>query len=235
MSTALVCAHRGASRDLPDNSMAAFVAAISSGCDVIETDVRMGRAGRLVLAHDTWDVEHDDVVELADLVELARGRVGLDLEIVEAGLERAVLDVVDGFPNWLIVTSIFPEILTEVARLAEHMDTGLVVEAPYAGHPFEGHPDADRPFALADSCGARVTLVEDDLATPALFERARGTGQALWVWTVNDRARLTELLSEPAVSGVVTDDPALACELRAELAAGAQTSSDSTASRLATK
>lgn len=199
----LICAHRGASLDLPDNSIEAFIAAIASGCDLIETDVRMAADGRLVLAHDTWDIV-DGVVDLDALVELARGRVGLDLEIAEPGLERAMLDALDGFPGHVIVTSTLPEPLEEVMRLADHMTTGLVVEAPYAGDP----------FALADACGASATLVEDDIASPELFAQATVTGRPLWVWTVNDPVRLRQLLTEPAVTGLITDDPALACALR---------------------
>jgi len=208
----LVCAHRGASRKLPDNSMEAFVAAIASGCDLIETDVRR-RAddGALVLAHDTWDVVAG-VVELEALVDLARGRIGLDLEICEVGLERALVDAVDGFHEFLIVTSIFPEVLQEIHRLTTHIDTGLVVEAPFDGSPFPGDP-----FALADECGAHIALVEDELATPELIARAEAEDRLLWVWTVNDAARITELLSAPGVTGVITDDPALACGLRDEV------------------
>ena len=132
MTRGLVCAHRGASLDLPDNSMPAFVAAIASGCELIETDVRMTAAGELVLAHDTWDLERDDLVTLEALLDLAAGQIGLDLEIVEFGLERALLDVVAGFPDRLIVTSIFPDVLREVNRLTDSLETGLVIEEPPA-------------------------------------------------------------------------------------------------------
>jgi glycerophosphoryl diester phosphodiesterase len=208
----MVCAHRGASLDLADNSVAAFAAAIASGCEVIETDVRMRRDGKLVLAHDEWGVEVEDVTELETLIEMAaNGGVGLDLEIAELGLERALLDLVDGFAGWLLVTSIYPDVLTEIARLADHIDTGLVIEAPYDGSAL-----GDDPFALADKCGAYVTLVEDHLATEELLEQARAHRRPLWVWTVNDAARLDQLLADPAVTGVITDDPALAVRLRDE-------------------
>jgi glycerophosphoryl diester phosphodiesterase len=207
----LVCAHRGASLKLPDNSMPAFVEAIASGCEVIETDVRLRADGRLVLAHDTWDVV-EGVVELEALVDLARGRIGLDLEIVEVGLERALVDAVDGFHEFLIVTSVFPEVLRQIHRLTTHIDTGLVVEAPYDGSPFAGDP-----FELVDACGAHIALVEDAIATPELVARAEAENRLLWVWTVNDADRITELLSARGVTGVITDDPALACSLRDEV------------------
>ncbi|GAB2469036.1 glycerophosphodiester phosphodiesterase [Jatrophihabitans fulvus] len=201
----LVCAHRGASLELPDNSMAAFAAAIASGCDMIETDVRLAADGRLVLAHDTWDVV-DGVAELAALLELADGRVGLDLEIVELGLERPLLDAVDGFSGPLLITSTYAEVLAEVRDLAPHLDTGLVVEAPYDGSVFTG--DA---VALARACGASTTLVEDAIATDVFLA---AVDSPLWVWTVNDHDRLAELLAHPRVTGVITDDPALARGIR---------------------
>lgn len=212
MTRGLVCAHRGASVDLPDNSMPSFVAAIASGCELIETDVRMSAGGELVLAHDTWDLDRDGLVTLEALLELADGQVGLDLEIVELGLERALLDVVAGFSGRLIVTSIFPEVLLEMNRLTDSLETGLVIEVP-----MDGGRLADHPFALTDGCGATVTLVEDPLAVPQLASRAHEDDRPLWVYTVNDALRLRELFEAPGVTGVITDDPALACGLRADL------------------
>lgn len=205
-----MCAHRGASLELADNSIEAFVAAIASGCDAIETDVRLRGDGTLVLAHDTWDVDVPDVATLDALLELSSGRIGLDLEIVEVGLERAILDAVDHFHGWLIVTSTYPEVLLEMRRLSQHIYTGLVIEAPYDGSPFAGDV-----FAMTEAAHADVALVEDALATPELF--AAADGRPLWVWTVNDEPRLIELLAHAGATGVITDDPALACSLRDEL------------------
>jgi glycerophosphoryl diester phosphodiesterase len=207
-----VCAHRGASLDLPDNSMAAFAAAVASGCELIETDVRMTAAGELVLAHDTWDLERDDLVTLEALLDLAAGQVGLDLEIVEFGLERALLDLVAGFPGRLLVTSIFPEVLVEMNRLTDSIETGLVIEAPIGDVPFPTDL-----FALTDACGAAVTLVEDPLAVPELISRAHGDDRPFWVYTVNDAGRMRELFETPGVAGVITDHPVLACEVRTGL------------------
>ena len=47
-----VAAHRGFSEKYPENTMAAFRAAIEAGADEIETDVRMTADGELVLIHD---------------------------------------------------------------------------------------------------------------------------------------------------------------------------------------
>jgi glycerophosphoryl diester phosphodiesterase len=48
----MVVAHRGASSDVPEHTLAAYVAAIESGADALECDVRLTRDGHLVCVHD---------------------------------------------------------------------------------------------------------------------------------------------------------------------------------------
>src|ERR1051326_7546836 len=43
---------RGAAAYAPDNTVASFLRALEIGVDMIETDVRTSRDGKLVLAHD---------------------------------------------------------------------------------------------------------------------------------------------------------------------------------------
>ena len=50
--TPLVIAHRGHSLRLPEQTMAAFRAAIELGAEMIEADVRATRDGRMVMLHD---------------------------------------------------------------------------------------------------------------------------------------------------------------------------------------
>ena len=48
----LVVAHRGASTEKPENTLAAFEAAVGAGADAVEFDVRMSRDGHAVVMHD---------------------------------------------------------------------------------------------------------------------------------------------------------------------------------------
>lgn len=48
----LIIAHRGASRDAPENTFAAFKRAVDAGADGIELDVRLARDGVAVVFHD---------------------------------------------------------------------------------------------------------------------------------------------------------------------------------------
>jgi glycerophosphoryl diester phosphodiesterase len=229
----LVCAHRGASRRLPDNSPQAFEAAIASGCELIETDVRADRRGRLVLAHErvrvaaanARDPERPrsrartstrpraagptqtivaDPTPLQKLLELARGRIGLDLEIKEARVVPALLDAVADWSGPLVLTSFGPDAIRAVHEQDPSRTTGLI-----AGPMHIGNPVTD-----AIVCGADLLVLNERRATAKLLGSPR---LPVWVWTINQPARLTRWLAEPSVACVITDDPATAVAVRDRL------------------
>src|ERR1044072_5481094 len=111
----LIVAHQGDHSAARANTIEAFRAAIASGADMIELDVRRTADGVLVIHHDgtigeqAIDVLDLDAVQalagacgyrrprLADVVAIAQGRIMLDVEIKETGIEDAVLaTLVDG-------------------------------------------------------------------------------------------------------------------------------------------
>ena len=48
----LVIAHRGASKDAPENTLAAFSLAWEQGADAIECDIRLSQDRRIMVIHD---------------------------------------------------------------------------------------------------------------------------------------------------------------------------------------
>ena len=203
MSRPLICAHRGASADHADNSAAAFAAAIAAGADLVETDIRRGRDGSLVLAHDPIG-DDEDPMPLIALLELARGRVGLDLELKEPGLERDVLALLEpAHREGLIVTSFLPEVIAEFRRLDETLDLGLLVEE-VPGEPVIGLLTAAR------ACGADFLAPDIAMLGPEARRASHALGRGLSVWTVNDAATIAELADDPDIAIITTDVPALA-------------------------
>jgi glycerophosphoryl diester phosphodiesterase len=201
----IVCAHRGASAQLPDNSIEAFRAAIDAGADAIEADLRRTAGGLLVLEHDPLPADAQPGALLAELVTMAHGRVRLDIELKEAGYEREVLEALQPLPVGLLISSFLPAALAAVRELDPTVETALVIAQR------DGRGDL---FARADRCGANlvaphVSLLDDDLRAAAL-ER----GCPLVVWTVNDPADLSDLMADPSVGWVITDVPELALRLR---------------------
>lgn len=75
----MVAAHRGDSANYPENTMAAFRAAIAAGADMIETDVQLTKDGVPVLLHDrTVDRTTDGTGAVAEMTfeELRRLNAG---------------------------------------------------------------------------------------------------------------------------------------------------------------
>ena len=48
----IVIAHRGASGEAPENTLAAFKLAVEQGCDAIELDIHLAADGQIVVCHD---------------------------------------------------------------------------------------------------------------------------------------------------------------------------------------
>ncbi|MDQ2897430.1 MAG: glycerophosphodiester phosphodiesterase [Actinomycetota bacterium] len=203
----LVCAHRGASEELPDNSLAAFEAAIVAGAAAIETDVRADGQGRLVLAHDPLAPGQDPVT-------LAEGRIGLDLELKESEHAPALAAAVGGWTGWLLVTAFDPAAIAEVRRRDRRIRTGLLIEAPVTVHP----------VLAAQRSGANALLWADELATPTALRACADAALSAWTWTVNAPFRLAERLSEDGLEGVITDVPGLAVALARSVSANADES-----------
>jgi glycerophosphoryl diester phosphodiesterase len=229
----IVCAHRGASLQLPDNSIEAFEAAIASGCEMIETDVRADRQGRPVLSHDRLrpispGSDHGRPrsrrssarprprprrtrlaatapVKLQALLELSAGRIGLDLELKEARVVPVLLDAIAGWDGALLLTSFDPAAIRAVRQRDPSRATGLIAGPMHIGDPLTD--------ALA--CDAQALVLAERRLTARLLATQ---SLPLWVWTVNQPARLTRWLSEPAIQGVITDDPATAVAVRDDLA-----------------
>jgi glycerophosphoryl diester phosphodiesterase len=200
-----ICAHRGASRRHPENTLAAFAAAVDMGADMIETDVRRTAGGAIVLAHDPLGPRPPrGLVELGELVELADGRIALDVELKEAGYEADVLAVLDPRPDGLVVTSFLPEVIAAVRALDPEVETGLIFR-----------PGDRRDLAArAEARGARMVVAHSSVLRPELAARLHAAGRPLMVWTVNDRRRLAAVIEMPGVTHVVTDVPDVALSLR---------------------
>ena len=197
----LISAHRGASARLDDNSLEAFAAAIAVGADMIETDVRADDGGNLILAHDRVG-ERPHSGDARSAGGPGRGPDRDEPRAQTAGLEARLLAALGPRPAGLLVSSFLPEALREVHRLDPSVDTGLVVQI--------GHD----PFAIAGECRATSLVANIEMIDAALLSAAAASQLGLWVWTVNDPVELRRLLAEPAVTGIITDEPELALRLR---------------------
>lgn len=222
-----VQAHRGlVGPEAPENSLAAFRAALAAGADTVETDVQLSRDGVPVLVHDsdlmrlagrplriaTTDWATLAAVPLAggqrlarleELLELARAtglRVNLELKY-HPGDDRDRLAGVA--VSAIRAAGLADRVGIQSLELAPLRTVQRL--APEIGVGYVLSLNARDPWTLAVDWLA----VEQRRISPALVRRAHRRGLRVLAWTVDDEADMVRLV-DLGVDGLITDRPDVA-------------------------
>ena len=196
----LVIAHRGASSELPENTLPAFERAIELGADFVELDVHADSAGRLVVTHDRPRPGRG-LPSLEEALELMRGRIGVMVELKTPSRYRRH-DVVARTVRLMSSDDVlvcFQRAALEQAlslrrglRTVQHVGYGVSIRTAARGAWAAGFAN-NRVTRRGVSAALRLGLVP-------------------LVYTVNDEARMREL-AETGVAGLFTDRPEQALRL----------------------
>jgi glycerophosphoryl diester phosphodiesterase len=196
----LVIAHRGASWELPENTLPAFERAIELGADAVELDVHADAEGRLVVTHDAPKPGRS-YPALEEALDLCRGRIGVMVELKSPRryrrhrvVERTVELLTDADVLLCFQRSALEEAraLRPGLRTCQHVGYGVSIR---------GARDA---WAVGFA---------DKRVTPRGLAAARALDLVSLVYTVNEPARLHEL-ADAGAGGVFTDRPDLALRLQ---------------------
>jgi glycerophosphoryl diester phosphodiesterase len=207
-----VIAHRGASWDEKENTLPAFERAIALGADYVELDVQMSADDALVVFHDleldrltplagplrrrsVAELREVGIPTLEEVLDLARGRIGVMAELKGAHLYRRrgfVARAAALFGRDVVVVSFQRQALLEMKRqrpelrLIQHVGLGVSIRS-------------------ASSYAWGVGFW-DPRVTSRGIRRARRFGLVTTVYTVNDEPRMRELV-ELGADGIFTDRP----------------------------
>lgn len=237
-----IFAHRGASRYAPENTLPAFELAARQGADGIELDVHLTRDGQLVVIHDEtlerttngagWVKDYTlaelqalradnhmpgfaetRIPTLAEVLDFVRGTpmlVNIELKtsiLWYAGIEQKTVALVQamGLADRVIYSSFNHYSIAQVRRLDPAARTAYLfsdiiceVERYAADHGVGGlHPGLY------------------NVRMPGLLDAYLASGLDVRVWTVNEADDLRALMARDA--DVITNDPALAVQVRAAL------------------
>ncbi len=227
-----IIAHRGASKDQLENSLAAFAEAIRQGADAIELDVHRTSDGVIVVHHDDTvrDVTSGTRVEIArssasdlaklrlsngeriptldEVFELTGNRTKVYTEVKGRDCERALADCFSRHSSLMhAVHSFDHRIPVAVKRLYPTTETGfLSTSYPLDIKSFTG-PHIPNYF------WQHTSMIDE-----SLVELSRQAGMQVVAWTENSSARAAAL-TLMSVSAICTDTPAL---LRASLESSGQ-------------
>jgi glycerophosphoryl diester phosphodiesterase len=224
-------AHRGLALEAPENTLLAFAKAIALGAAYVETDVHASADGVAVIVHDP-DLDRvagrDARVEDFTLEQLRAVDLGAGQQV------PTLAEALDGFPetrfNIDIKSAAAAEPAAQVIRDLGAVDRVLVtsfdeLRRPRAvrGLPGVASSASSSRFAVALVAGkvglvplmrlalrglVAVQVPEEAaglrIATPTMIARLHRAGVEVHFWTVNDPARMLELVAMGA-DGIVTD------------------------------
>lgn len=213
MRAPLNIAHRGLTREFPDNTLEAFEAAIAVPADGIECDVRETADGHFVMAHDA-EIEGQPVNRLSlaqvrafrpgggcriptleETIETCRRRVLLNIEIKQAPSLEAFLSLVRSLltPDEVVLTSFSRDLVVDLARRAPGIRRGVITAGPI-----------DDAVELAATTMSDIVVVRFPHADRALVEASHGAHRPVFVWGLADPAEVRTALGLE-VDGVITD------------------------------
>lgn len=231
-----IVAHRGASAAAPENTLAAVQTAIDAGADWVEIDVQQTADGEIVVIHDSdlkkvggsplnvrrstlpelrqvdigsWfgpEFADQRVPTLAEVLDLCRGRVGVNIELKyyggEQALEQSVIDIVEqaGMADQVIAMSLSYSGIQTLHRLRPGWTVGLLSSVA---------------IGRLASLDVDFLALNGRAATRQLIRQAHRHGKLVMVWTVNDAVTMASMMGRGA-DALITDEPALAVSMVTE-------------------
>jgi glycerophosphoryl diester phosphodiesterase len=212
-------AHRGAKREFPENTLAAFARAYERGADAVELDVHCTRDGVVVVHHDAaipvrlpmfaerniadldWSVVSTidlgggaTIPTLSEVLDSAPASATVYVEVKGAGIEEQVADVVRRHHTRCALHSFDHAAIGRLAVLAPDLPRGILLE----------HAVRDVVTAMR-AVDARDLWPKWRLIDRKLVELVHGAGGRVIAWTVNDREDAEQLIAM-GVDGLCTDD-----------------------------
>lgn len=228
----LVIAHRGASGDAPENTLAAFRLAMEQGADMIELDVQLSADGHLVVIHDpTVDRTTDGRGLVSDLTleQIKALDAGSGFSPAYAGEKVPTLDEVLDWAasriplaieikNGPIYYSGIESKIVDALRSHDAAGSCLVISFDHnavlrvkqlspetaTGVLFACCPVS--PASLAAAARADVLLPHWSNLTPEMVRSVHSRGLAVSPWVIDDEREMRRALSL-GVDGVATNYP----------------------------
>ncbi len=222
-------AHRGASAYEPENTLRAFERAIAMGATMLELDVHLSRDGHLIVIHDA-DLSRttngagrvdemtlsrikefdaglgERVPTLPEVIELARGRVQLYIELKGSGTPGPLVDVLRRlcFADQAIAASFDPALVRQVKQLFPEIRTSVLVGSysrdEMIRQALNLHVDYVHPAWENLSPNPHMLLIPD------LLSDVRQHALGIITWH-EERPEELRALVELAVNGICTNAP----------------------------
>lgn len=231
-----ISAHRGACGVEVLPLAESYDRAIRLGVDYVEFDARRTADGHHVVHHDPAlpsgppiasltlreyrAAAGNQALEIGELVELARGRVRLHVDLKTIGDEDGVLASVKRrlAPDEFVVTTLEDASVRRVKERHPDVRVGLSLGRDMTG----GRPWSVAVVRISElypeprvrRCGADFLAVHRRLARIRVLACCSRNQLGAWVWTVDEEAEIRAFLDDRRVEVLITNRPDLALALR---------------------
>jgi glycerophosphoryl diester phosphodiesterase len=229
-----ITAHRGSSKEAPENTMAAMERAVDDLADFVEVDVQETKDGMVVLGHDLnlkrvsginrtissytfeelqsldagkWfsaDYEGERIPSLEETMEFCKGRININIEIKNLGSSSELPDKV-----W--------ELIEKYQMKEQCVVTS--VRLSYLTRIKELDPEIRTGYIISAAYGDYYSSdvidfisLRSSFVSERLVEAAHKKGKAVHAWTVNSKSEM-ERMKMLGVDNIITDSPVLAREI----------------------
>jgi glycerophosphoryl diester phosphodiesterase len=228
MNLPFLWAHRGASCSAPENTLAAFNAAVECGADGIELDIHLSRDGIPVVIHDetldrttdgygpvamrdlsqirqldagSWFAREylgEQIPTLESVLNVFGGHLRLNLEVKDAEAGKALLELLGRYPSADVVVSSFNY---ESLRALRDEDSTLALAVLFDSGNWR------RALRLAGNISACAFHPRADKVNRPMIAACQRASLPVFVWTVDNPHDAMNLVRS-GVSGFFTNDPA---------------------------
>jgi glycerophosphoryl diester phosphodiesterase len=212
MNRPLFLGHRGTRVYAPENTFAAFDAAIEHGCDGFEFDVRRTKDGVAAVCHDAHfhKLKIDEhsfarlhalhpLPKLEDTIREYGDRCYINIELKDPGLEKETLRLLQLAPprRGVMVSSFVPEVIEALAllRAEANVPLGYICRNLKLLSKWK-----DLPITHA--------IVNHAIYSKQLQGELADAGIKLFIWTVNDPDEMRRFV-DLRVDGIISDDSKL--------------------------
>lgn len=206
----LITAHNGCEGN-PMNSLEYIKAAIASGADFIETDIRMEEGGRLYLSHDLPN-DTSSCVSFETLLDMVceTPNMRINCDVKTEGLIEPVMELAKKrSAEWRILfTGQCNEDGELISRLGGELWYSLWEDK-------DGSATADAVNYCKEH-NLKIINPFFGLITPERIELLKENGLAYSAWTPSTEADIRPLL-EAGIANITTRAPLLALKLRKEI------------------
>ncbi|WP_226036840.1 glycerophosphoryl diester phosphodiesterase membrane domain-containing protein [Aquibacillus saliphilus] len=223
-----VASHRGDLKSAPENSMSSIRSAIDKGVDAIEVDVQITKDGVIVLNHD-YDLERiagvsstvkDMTYEEVSKIDIGRlysedfigekiptldevlgnlkqeeTKLIIDVKTAESSVELAegVVELIEkhDMEDVSYIQAFDNELLQEIRNRNSEIKIGQILYLAVGN---------------LSSLDVDFYTIRQSMLTERFIENARENNREVWVWTVNSKRNMKEVLKYD-IDGIITDYP----------------------------